>query len=400
MKKILLLGGAFSQLPSIKCAKELGYYTITCDYLPNNPGHKLADEYHNISTTDKEAVLELANRLNIDGIVCYASDPAAPTAAYVAEKLSLPGQPFKSVEILSFKSLFREFLQKNGFNVPKAKTYTNKQELEQEWDSFIRPVMVKPVDSSGSKGVSKIYHYEEIDNAFSYALSYSRVKQVIVEEFIDINGPQHDGDVFSVNGKVKFASFSDQYFDLTSNNPFSPVGESWPCSMNNEQYELLMHDIQKIINILELKTGVYNVEVRFSKDNKPYILEMGARNGGNMVPQVIEYATGVNLVEYTLKAGMGEDCSMLTQKPVNGFWSYHIIHSLQTGILKNITFEETFKKKNLVELHLMKNIGDEIKSFQGSGEIFGIMILKFSSFDEMKTKMNNIENYVNIIIDK
>ena len=108
MKKVLLLGGSHFQVPSVKCAKRLGYYTITCDYLPDNPGHKYADEYYNVSTTDKEAVLKLAKDLQIDGIVCYASDPAAPTAAYVAEQMGLPGQPYKSVEILANKDLFRK----------------------------------------------------------------------------------------------------------------------------------------------------------------------------------------------------------------------------------------------------------------------------------------------------
>ena len=113
MKKILMLGGSLYQTYAIKEAKRLGYYVITCDYLPENPGHQFADEYHNVSTTDKEAVLALAKELHIDGVVAYASDPAAPTAAYVAEKLGLPTSPYKSVEILSNKDLFREFLQKN-----------------------------------------------------------------------------------------------------------------------------------------------------------------------------------------------------------------------------------------------------------------------------------------------
>ena len=98
MKKILMLGGSMQQIPIIKRAKEMGLYVITCDYCPDNPGHKFADEYYNVSTTDLDAVLELAKRLNIDGIVAYASDPAAPTAAYVSEKLGLPGNPYQSVK--------------------------------------------------------------------------------------------------------------------------------------------------------------------------------------------------------------------------------------------------------------------------------------------------------------
>ena len=124
MKRVLMLGGSNFQIPIIKKAKEMGLYVITCDYLPDNPGHKFSDEYHNVSTTDKEGVLELAKSLNIDGIVCYASDVSAPTAAYVAEKMKLPSQPYNSVYLLTHKDLFRKFLKENGFNVPKAQGYS------------------------------------------------------------------------------------------------------------------------------------------------------------------------------------------------------------------------------------------------------------------------------------
>jgi len=122
-KCILFLGGAASQIPSIKYAKEQGHYVITCDYLPENPGHRYADEYYNVSTTDKEAVLVLARELNIDGIVAYASDPAAPTQAYVGNELGLPSNPYESVLILTRKDLFRDFLKKNDFYVPKSASF-------------------------------------------------------------------------------------------------------------------------------------------------------------------------------------------------------------------------------------------------------------------------------------
>ena len=114
-----MLGGSLAQVPSIKKAKEMGLYVITCDYLPGNPGHRFADEYYNVSTTDKEQVLELAKTLDLDGVVCYASDPAAPTAAYVAEALGLPTSPYRSVDILCNKYKFRKFLKEHGFCTPK-----------------------------------------------------------------------------------------------------------------------------------------------------------------------------------------------------------------------------------------------------------------------------------------
>src|SRR5579864_6316326 len=108
-KRLLILGGTDYQVMAIRYAKRQGYYVITCDYVPDNPGHRLADEYHNVSTTDQPGVLALVERLRIDGILAYASDPAAPTAAYVAERLGLPGNPYDSVLVLTHKHLFRQF---------------------------------------------------------------------------------------------------------------------------------------------------------------------------------------------------------------------------------------------------------------------------------------------------
>ena len=170
MKKVLMLGGSLYQTYAIKEAVKMGYYVITCDYLPSNPGHQYAHEYFNVSTTDKEAVLALAKRLNVDGIVAYASDPAAPTAAYVCEKLGLPTSPYKSVEILSKKHLFRKYLVEHGFNVPYAKSYTSYEDAEKDIDSFKLPVMVKPVDSSGSKGINKLVDKKQLKTFFEDAL--------------------------------------------------------------------------------------------------------------------------------------------------------------------------------------------------------------------------------------
>ena len=185
-----MLGGSIYQTYAIKAARDMGYYVITCDYLPDNPGHKYAHEYHNVSTTDKEAVLALARELKVDGIVAYASDPAAPTAAYVSEKLGLPTSPYKSVEILSKKHLFRQYLAEHGFNVPKAKSYRTYEEAVSEIDTFKLPVMVKPVDSSGSKGINKVTDKSQLKAFVENALSYSRDKIFLIEEFIVKNGPQ------------------------------------------------------------------------------------------------------------------------------------------------------------------------------------------------------------------
>ena len=398
-KKVLLLGGSHFQVPSVKKAKELGYYTITCDYLPDNPGHKYADEYHNVSTTDKEAVLKLAKDLKIDGIVCYASDPAAPTAAYVAEKMGLPGQPYKSVEILSNKDLFRKFLTENNFNVPRARGYCSVDEAIKDFSNFKLPVMVKPVDSSGSKGVTKISDIKNLESAIKYALNFSRNKRFIIEEYVEKFGYQIAGDGFSVDGKLVFRCFANEHFNLKAGNPFVPIGESWPYNMPMHIHDKIHNETQRLLDLLGMKTGAYNFDVRIDKDENVILMELGPRNGGNLIAQVIEYATGVDTVKYTIEAAMGKDCSDLKMVEPNGFWSCFMVHSKKAGILKSVEFPDEFKKNNIVEFEMMYNKGDKVDSFNGSNGTLGTMILKYSSMDEMLTKMDNMDDFVKVMVE-
>ena len=125
MRKLLLLGGSSQQVKAIETAKQQGYYTVLCDFLPDNPGQYVADKFYLVSTTDKEAVLRVAQSEQIDGIVAYSSDPAAPTAAYVAEKMGLPGIPHKIADSFCVKNLVRQFLRENMFSVPMSLEITD-----------------------------------------------------------------------------------------------------------------------------------------------------------------------------------------------------------------------------------------------------------------------------------
>jgi len=398
MKKILMLGGSYFQVPSIKTAVAMGFHTITCDYLPDNPGHKFAHEYYNVSTTDKDAVFELAKKLKVDGIVCYASDPAAPTAAYVCERLGLPTSPYKSVDILANKDKFRKFLKDNGFKTPKAKGYSEISDAIKEIGTFSLPVIIKPVDSSGSKGVTKLSDASKLKEQIEYALSFSRAKRFIIEEFVEKDGYQIAGDGFSVNGELVFRCFANEHFDVDSNNPFVPIGESFPYVKPIEIHEKFHNEIQRLLTLLGMKTGAYNFDVRLDKRGNVILMEIGPRNGGNLIPQVTKYATGVDMVEYTIKAAMGMDCSDLKLVEPSGFYSCYMVHSGNAGILKEIWIDDIFKKNNLLEFDMFFKSGDKIEAFTGSNGTLGTMILKFSSEQEMIEKMDNMQNWVRVII--
>ena len=396
MKRVLMLGGSIYQTYAIKEAVRQGHYVITCDYLPDNPGHKYAHEYHNVSTTDKEAVLELARQLKVDGIVAYASDPAAPTAAYVCEKLGLPTSPFKSVEILSKKHLFRQYLAEHGFNVPKARSYKTYEEAEADIDSFKLPVMVKPVDSSGSKGINKLTDKSQLKAFVEDALSYSRDKIFLIEEFIVKNGPQISGDAFSVNGELVFHCLGNEFYSTKVDKDFAPLGECWPTVMPKEVIDTLAKDLQRLITSLGMKSNAYNVEAIYGEDGKVYILELGARSGGSLIPQVTALATGVDMVPYVIKAALGEDCSDLKMAPVVGFWSNYMAHANETGKYAGIEYKGNFKEEHIVDYVTDTNLGDLVHKYRDAQDCVGELILRYQNAEQMNDIIENMDDYLYI----
>ena len=394
MKKVLMLGGAMQQIPIIKMAKDMGLYVITCDYLPDNPGHQFADEYYNVSTTDLEGVLELAQKVQPDGVIAYASDPAAPTAAYVSEKLGLPGNPYESVKLCTEKDLFRNFLKKHGFNCPKAQGYRKYEEAYADIDKFSFPVMVKPVDSSGSKGVVKIFNKEELRNAVEEALSYSRGKRFIVEEFIVKKGYQVSGDGFSYNGKLVFTSYGNElYSGAGGTREYVALGEFWPSLLTAEQKKKVDDELQRLITALGMRTCAYNIEVILDENDTPYVLELGPRNGGSYIPQLIQYATGVDLVKYTILGALGEDCSDLQMAETKGIWSNYMIMSHIGGRFKRIKFEEHFEKKNLLDVYCTATPGDEVRPYKNTTDSMGTILFRADSIEEMEKITSDIDKY-------
>lgn len=396
-----MLGGSLYQTFAIKEAKRLGYYVITADYLPSNPGHKYADEYHNVSTTDKEAILKLAKELEVDGVVAYASDPAAPSAAYVCEKMGLPTSPYKSVEILSNKDLFRQFLQENGFNCPKAMGFTRYEDALNHIDEFTLPVMVKPVDSSGSKGINKMTEKSQLKAFVEDALHYSRGKRFLIEEFIVKKGHQISGDAFSVDGKLVFHCLGNEFYDHNCDKDFAPLGECWPFQMDHKYIEDLEEQLQRAMSLLDMKSNAYNVEAIVGEDDKVYLLELGARSGGSLIPQVTECATGVNMVTWVIQAAAGDpiDLSVLEgrkEMPIKGYWSNYMVHSDKTGKFQSISFDPELEKNHLVDFVNDLKVGDEVHRFRDAQDCIGEFILKYENMDQMFEVIKNIESYINV----
>lgn len=398
MKKLLLLGGSAQQVIAIETAKRLGYYTVLCDFLPDNPGQYAADKFYLVSTTDKEAVLEVAKRETVDGVLSYASDPAAPTAAYVAEKLGLPGNPYASVELLCNKDAFRAFLAEHGFCTPRAKGYEELDaafaDIQENYFKF--PIIVKPVDSSGSKGVSRIDTLEEAMDKLAYAMSFSRGKRIIVEEFVEKFGYQIAGDGLSVDGKLVFRYFANDHFNPKCVNPFVPISASFPYNMPDAVQDKIHAEIQRLLTLLGMKTCTYNFDLRIDKDYNVYLMEIAPRDGGNYIPQIIKYATGVDLVEYSVKAAMGEEIKRDGFGKPSGYYAYYAVHSLKDGILKEVQIKA---EEHILENHLIVKPGDAVKAFTGANTTLGCLLMKFDSMEQMLHMMDHSEEWIQVVLE-
>lgn len=401
-KKILLLGGSAQQVIAIKTAKNLGYYTVLCDYLPDNPGQYEADKYYNASTTDVEAVYQIAKDEQVDGVLAYASDPAALPAAIVAERLGLPTNPVKSVEILGLKYPWRKFLYEHGFACPKFFSFypnTPIDEIKEKAKEFTFPIVVKPTDSSGSKGVTRLDDWKGLEKAISWADSYSRNKVMLIEEYIQRGFPSViGGDIFVWNGKVVLYGVMECLRD-TLRSPLIPIGKKKPLCANEKQKANIYSELQRIVTALDIRFGELNVEIILDQNDHVHFLELGPRAGGNMIPIQLGDAYGIDLVKANVQAAMGEKPDFL-DKPItelSGCYMHYVLHSYEVGTFKGVEIAASIAN-NVYRKVIYKKEGDSVEIFDGAGKALGIIFLHFDTLEQMNDFCENCNELIKIVL--
>lgn len=397
MKKLLLLGGSAQQIVAIETAKNLGYYTVLCDFLPDNPGQYAADKFYLVSTTDKDAVLTVAQEECIDGILAYASDPAAPTAAYVAESMGLPTNPYVSVETLCNKDRFRRFLLENGFNAPRSAGYTTEVEARSGVDQFRFPIIIKPVDSSGSKGVTVLHRPEAIDAAISFAFAFSRSHRIIIEEYIE---KKHHyligGDIFIQDGKIILWGLLNCHRDAKVN-PLVPVGKSYPPELEPADLQAVKDTLQQMVDKLQICFGAMNVELVVDSQGRVWPIDVGPRNGGNMIPDLLGMIFHVDVVEMTILAAMGEKYCREIAKGER-FYATHNLHSDRNGRFREIRIHPELEGK-ILRTCVYKKPGDQVEFFDNAAKALGIVFMHFENGTEMNRHLSDICREIEIVLD-
>lgn len=399
-KKILLLGGSAAQLIAIEKAKELGYYTVLCDYLPDNPGQYIADSFHLVSTTDKEAVLKVAKEEQINGIVAYSSDPAAPTAAYVANAMNLPGMDYDVVRHFCEKQLFREFLAKNGFNVPQSVEVKVPYDYDSIDISHLQfPLIVKPTDSSGSKGITVIESESELKEALKYAQEYSRNKVLIIEEFICRDHPfVIEAEIFTINGEVVTWGVINSIRD-TASNPLLPAAYSYPLEVSPSRKELVRKEVSRLVKATGNTSGAFNIEMIIDKHDRLFFLDAGPRNGGNMLPEFISMIARKDIVEATIKTAMGDTSNLdvALDGEEGGYWGLGVLHTSKSGLYNGVEYSK-LAKEALIREEVQKKMGELVRPFERCNDLVGLNFLHFKSQADMDEVMCNTNETMKVIL--
>lgn len=380
-KTLLLLGGSEAQVAAIEAANRMGLRTVLCDYLPDNPGRELADSFYQVSTTDMEAVLEVALCESVDGVVAFGSDPAAPTAAYVSQKLKLPGNSYESVSRLCDKSKFRRFLADNGFKCPSSITLSTGDAEKRVRDAVLGmsfPLVVKPVDSSGSKGVSVADSVEDVEEATLAAFRCSRSGRVIIEEFVRAGYyGVVEGEVFVVNGAVRSWGLMHSVRGRGIN-PLVPTVSIHPPRLPKSVDNAIRCEVERLVRVSRIMNGPMNIEMVIDPCGDVCFIDVGPRNGGNMLAQFYSLVSGKDIVGATIAVAMGADVSNSVDYDGRSEyrWVQHILGSPRAGVFGGL--RSSYERgEHLIELHLYKKPGDRVAPFDNAGQAIGIAFLKF-----------------------
>jgi biotin carboxylase len=371
-----MLGGSHIQVHAIEQAIAFGLRVVTCDNRPDNPGHRLAHEYHEVSTTDLGGVLALAERLGVDGVLAYASDPAALTAAYVAERLGLPGDRLEPVRRAQDKLLLREVQHKAGLPTPAFVDASDSAAVSELRRTSPSGIVLKPTDSSGSKGVTLLGHSassEALARAVAGALEASQAGRAIAEQVWGSSTRQFGGDVLVWQGEMVAASFGDQMMSPVHESRI-PIGVLCPTSAPTELVAEAEAQSRMLISALGLRQGVYNFEFRADEEGRLAVIDLGARIGGNLLGIVHHLATGLDLVGGTIRMALGEAPPAPEPQQRTLHAGHLVIHSELEGELESMRLSETLRAVTQ-QVVVSARPGDTIRPYRTSADRLGVLVM-------------------------
>ena len=381
MKKILVIGAGFLQDFVIRKAVAMGYETLTVDVNPNAIGFSHAHKHAVISIVDEKACLEYAKAEKVDGVVTAATDYGVLSAAYVAREMGLPGLKYEAAQLIKNKYRVRKCLFEHRVDdteqAYEVHADTNIADLA---NKLIYPVMVKPCDGSGSRGASRVDKPEELQQACQYAMSGSSTQRAEIETFIF--GKEYGADSIVVDGEVHVLGIMQKW--MTNPPYYAELGHALPSDLSVDIEQKTKACVCKAIKALGINFGSVNMDILITPDGKVYIVDIGARMGGNMIgPCVIPYGTGIDYMAAMLQNAVGDPVDLTAHEHEAVATK---LLAFEEGVVKKVPDMRAIERKYGVEIYHHMEDGMKVNEYRTNLDGCGYIIAKGKTAEEAEAK--------------
>ncbi len=393
---MLLLGGSHAEIPLIQAAQSLGWYVITTGNAREGLGHPYADKNVFADFSDKDAMLELARSEGVQAVCSGCNDFALLSTVYVCEKLGLPGHDSYATSLeIHHKDKYRALATRLDIPTPCALVVRSVTEFEAAITELAFPIIVKPVDLTGGKGIHRAATPEEARIAYKDACNRTRQDHVVVEEFVQ--GTNHGFSAMLVKSKVAFAfADNEQYFV----NKYLVSGANTPSTTAVTGLAKLREYSERIARELNLVDGILHIQYIERDDGTPIIIEICRRTPGDLYIKFVKYATGIDYPKFIVMAETSEDISCIADIPTQGFWLRHCIMAgtdIENGsTVRDVTFAPEIQG-NIVEKFLWYKPGEVITDKLTYKA--GIVFFKFDTLAEMQDKTARMTELAKIVVE-
>lgn len=397
-KLIMVIAGSQWQIPIVKKIKQMGYKSLVVNLYEDSPAFKYADFHEVADILDKEKCLNIAKQYHIDAVLSEECDIATPTVAYIAARLGLPSLSEEMAQLYTDKSQMREFCYKYNLPSPRFKKCRTEAEAKTFIGDTFRKVIIKPLDSNSSRGVHVIHGFDELHDKFNDSLSYSHVeKAVLIEDYIE-------GTEFTVDGIVTPEGHKCLAISEKRHYEFNPsIANELFFTQDNENYdyELLRKTNDRFVDLSGLRTGTLTHAEYKYQDGQFWLIEIGARGGGNLISaEIVPLVSGIDNYEFLVRSALGDDNWKLGDlHPESSAAVLRFLDSdFSDGYVKEIQGEDILKDdSDIITYRFNFTVGDHIKKAENDSARIGFYIAKSDSRGNLRRKIDFINNSIKII---
>ncbi len=375
MDKLMIMGAGIYQVPLIKAAKSMGIHTIAVSIPGNYPGFAYADEVLHINTVDSEAVLQAARERKIDGICTAGTDVAVMTIGRVNDELNLSGISYESARLACDKVLMKQCYEENGVRTAKYRKVYFNEDVSAKIEGLEYPLIVKIVDSSGSRGITRVDREQDLQGAIRNAQSYTRKDYYIVEEFIV--GREFGAQAFVMDGKVQFILPHGDYIFHGSTGV--PAGHFAPYGLSENQMRDCCETTEKALKAMKLDNCACNCDF-IMRDGKTYVLEIGGRSGATCLAELVSIYYGFDYYEKIIQVALGQKPDFPTALHVPN--ASKLLMSDRDGEIIAMANRNPKSDKNIYEVVFDYTVGDQVKKFHVGPNRIGHVITKGKTLAE------------------